>query len=108
MKKIVFKHGKPANDKYFTIAIPYNGKTTSYYINDEDGYRRADLEDPRTGEKMEVEIIDMWRFDTADFEFLDALMRLTYGLTGRQVLAYMRKKYKFSFDKIDVFLLKQI
>lgn len=106
------KHGIPKSN-YFLIAKPYDGRIIGDYVSIENGaqLKNLTLQDPKTGEEHETQIHDIWRFKVdQDGNLINAWAKLTYGITGKQLVNIMTKRYP-GFNEnliIDFLLLKKL
>jgi hypothetical protein len=105
-----FNHGVP-NTPYFLIALPYRGEPMGDKVKmgtKEDPFIKAELTDPKTKVKCVVEIHSMWRFDMSSPELITSFAKLAYGLTGPQLLTYMKQRYPHFNYQVEFLLLKKL
>jgi hypothetical protein len=105
---MTIKHGAPVQSGYALIAQPGLGvpigdriKTPPLVIT---------LECPIDGTLRKYQLIDMWRFtlnDKTEENLINAWAKLSYGITGPQLIGAMRKKYPKMTNQIEFFLIKK-
>jgi len=87
MKNLIH-HGIPKQD-YFAIAVP---PTWLFKSLDTEG-EVITLQDPKTHDKTQVQIMDTWEFEMKDFARMNGFSLLTYGLSAAKLSHVLKAKY---------------
>jgi len=108
---ITLNHGQPKPNDFFLIALPHTGEPMGDKVSiGDDPLKVATLKDPKSGEETPVEIHSMWRLDTGeDGVLIDSWAKLTYNVTGKQLVTYMARQYPtISFNQVEFLLCKKV
>jgi hypothetical protein len=88
---IQIKHGPP-NSPYFIIAQPKRQYDKPRIGTDDICF--IEMDDPKgNSEKTEAKLVDMWSVHFDDFERMNGLALLAYGIAATELKEAMLKKY---------------
>lgn len=108
------KHGIPKQSPYFPIAVPYMGEPMARFISidniEKNTHTVIELEDPKTGEVVNVEVYDVWRHEVvADVPFLNSFCLLCFGCTIETLLFALKRKHAdFTSNTVEILLVKRV
>lgn len=106
----MIEHGLPKHD-YFTIAQPPSVARPTVDLM-EPGYQkpRFTLKDPKSNDKIQAELQDIWVFKLDDFEHYNAFSLLAYGIEARKLVKVLCRRYPEIEEKqtVHFLLLKKI
>lgn len=106
----MIEHGIPTH-KFFAIAQPPSVVMPTVKILDEN-YKKPiiDFQDPNSSAKFQAELQDTWTVKNSEFEAMNSLCLLSYGIEAKKLLKVLEKRYPeiTQTQKVRFLLLKKI
>jgi len=106
----MISHGVP-NHPFFAIAQPPSVVMPTADILNEN-YKKPilDFQDPNSSAKFQAELQDTWTVKNSEFEAMNSLCLLTYGIEAKKLLKVLEKRYPeiIETQKVRFLLLKKI